>query len=437
MKKLFYKIALLALAALLAGCSMQTVDQLYRIPKRSEQYSDLQAAMDQAMAGRVFCAPRSGENQQTVQQADLDGDGLDEYLIFASSGAEKPLHILIFCQQGGEYVHLETIESAGTAFDQVEYVQMDARPGLEMVVGRLVSDQVLRSVSVYSFAEGRAEQLLSANYSKFLTCDLDEDSYAELMLLAPGTMETDNGVAVLYGMENGSMERSREADMSEPAERLKRILVGKLHGGVPAVYVASSANENAIVTDVYALIGGEFTNVSFSNESGTSVHTLRNYYVYADDIDNDGTVELPDLMSMMPVTEQGQVEGHDLIRWYAMAADGAEVDKLFTFHNFLGGWYLTLDEAWASRISVVQSGGSYDFYLWTEGAATKIFTVYVLTGTDREEQAAMDNRFVLHRGESTVYAAYMEVASGTISVSREDLINGFGLIRQDWKTGET
>ena len=43
------------------------------------------------------------------------------------------------------------------------------------------------------------------------------------------------------------------------------------------------------------------TNVTFSNDSGTSIQTMRNFYVYADDIDNDGVVELPSLLTMKPV----------------------------------------------------------------------------------------------------------------------------------------
>ena len=57
------------------------------------------------------------------------------------------------------------------------------------------------------------------------------------------------------------------------------------------MYVASSADGKTIITDIFAIKSGEFTNISFSNESGTSVRTLRNYYVYADDIDMDGVVE--------------------------------------------------------------------------------------------------------------------------------------------------
>jgi len=437
-KKRMILALLLATVLLLSGCSLRTIDQMYCLPKRSESYQDLQRVIDQAMVGKEYSAPLSGENRQTVQLADLDGDGEQEYLLFARSSSEKPLQILIFGRVEGEYVLIDTVDGSGSYFDMVEYIQMDEKPGLEMVVGRQLSDQVLRSVSIYSMRDGSAQQLVSTNYTKFLTCDLDVDGQSEVMVLRPGLSETDNGVAELYTMVNGNVERSNEAVMSGPTDRLRRIILGKLHGGQPAVFVGTTVEESALITDIYALVDGHFTNVSLSNESGTSVQTLRNYYVYAEDIDNDGEVELPDLITMRSMESERNLSRRYLIRWYAMAVNGSEITKMHTYHNYVGGWYLELDAAWASRISVVHRDNACDFYLWDSKnqQADKVFTVYALTGQDREEQAVTENRFVLHRSESTVYAAHMEVASGLMEISREDMIAGFHLIRQDWKTGE-
>lgn len=438
MKKRILLLLLAALACFMSGCAILTVDQMYRLPKRPEAYNDLQSVIDSAMVGLDYCAPRSGENQQTVQMADLDGDGIREYLLFAKGSSDKPLQVLVFRNRDDSFSLMTVIECSGSAFDQVEYVQMDGIGGMELVIGRQVSDQVLRSVSVYTFPNAEATLALTANYTEFLACDLNEDGCSELMVLRPGLTDADNGVAELYAMEDGAVHRANEAVMSGPSHRLKRILIGRLHGGKPAVFVGSTVEESAIITDVYALIDGVFTNVSLSNESGTSVQTLRSYYVCADDIDEDGEVELPDLITMAPPQNGSSAQEQYLIRWYAMDETGAETDKMYTYHNYLEGWYLQLDGAWAPRISVAQESGAYSFYLWDSAGqqAMKIFTVYALTGQDREQQALTDNRFVVYKGESVVYAAHMEVASGALEITPDDIINSFRLIRQDWKTGE-
>lgn len=440
MKKVNKLITVLLLGAmLLSGCSFRTVDEMYRLPKRSEAYKDLQSAIDAAMSGLDYCAPLAGEQRQTVQMADLDGDREDEYLLFAKGTSDLPLRILIFDKVEEDFVYIDTIESSGTGFDQVEYVQMDNKPGMELVVGRQLSDQVIRSLSVYTFSSGEAEQLVSTNYSKFLTANLDYDSYYELVVIRPGQVETDRGIVELYSVENGNVERSVEANMSEPVDQLKRILLGKLHDGQPAVYIASTVGDSALITDVYALVNGVFTNVTFSNESGTSVQTMRNYYVYAEDIDADGVVELPSLITMRPAAGRGLDSSQYLIRWYAMTADGGEVDKLYTYHNFVGGWYLEVDSVWAAKLTVQQQGNDYGFYLWDEAlqSTQKIMTVSVLSGQNRQEQSTADNRFVLYSTEAVIYAAKLEETAAQYNITPATVIQDFNLIHQEWKTGET
>lgn len=431
--------SLLLAMLLLTGCSMRTLDELYRVPRRSEEYNDLQSAIDRSIGDREYCAPLSGENLQTVQMADLDGDGTQEYLLFTKGNSDKPLQILIFRLENDEYVLADTIQSAGAAYDVVEYARVDDKPGYELIVGYQISDQVARFVSAYSFRGGKAVLLMSANYTKFVPYDINADGRSELMVLHAGESDEASGVAELYYYAGGAMERSNQASMSETVDQLKRIVAGRLHGGQPAVYVASAVGESAIITDVFAMVDGHFTNVSFSNESGTSVQTLRNYYVYADDIDDDGVVELPDLITMRSPADLNIATMQYLIRWYAMTATGGEVEKLYTYHNFQGGWYMTLDSAWAARVAVLQRGNSYEFYVWDEAFsdAQKLMTVYSFTNADREEQAWMDNRFILYKNDAVVYAADMDVSSAAYGITQDTLIKSFHLIHQDWKTGET
>lgn len=438
MKKWIY----LALAAsvallLLTGCGISTVGDLYSPPKRSEEYTNMQSLIQSTMSDAEYSAPVSGDNQQTVQAVDLDGDGENEYLLFARDNSEKPLKIYVFSGEGKNYHLLDIIESTGSSHDRVEYIQMDDKPGYEIVVGRLVGDQVVRSVSVYSLIGDQMEQIMASNYSEFLCCDLDGNGKSELMIFRPG--ETGLGIAVRYSLENGILERSQEIGMSEQAENIKRIMYGYLEDGTRAVYVASAVSgSDWIITDIFTATGSQLTNVSFSIEAGTSVQTLRNYYVFADDVDDDGVLELPSLISVAS-GEDGSITNQHVIRWYSMNSDGSVVDKKYTYHNFAGGWYLELDDSLAQHITVEQKGSSYVFLLWNEDRTDcqTLLTIYVLTGQKREEQAIKDNRFILLRGESTIYSAVLEVASADYNMTRESLIAKFHLILQDWKTGET
>ncbi len=435
MRKLVFTILLFALIAVaFSGCLMRTADEMYCLPKRSETYNSLQSAINSAMADLEYCAPIAGDNQQTVQMADLDGDGLQEYLLFAKANDDRPLRILIFANVDGAFVHTDTVTCNGTAFDRVEYAQIDKDGGVEIVVGRMLSDQVLRTVAVYSLSNGEAEQLVTTNYSYFLTSDLDADGISELFVLRPGLTETEAGQAELYTHTDGTLLRSNSVNMSSSVGSLKRIVVGKLHGGQSAVYVASSADDKTILTDVYILEEGLLTNVSVTGGE----QTMHNYYVYADDIDSDGVIELPGILPMRAIHQADGVNPHNLIRWYALCVDGSEVDKMYTYHNFLGGWYLELDSALVSRISVTGKNNIYDFYLWDEqDSSRKLMTLSVLTGQSREEQSLLDGAVVLYKSDSVIYTAFLEEQAQEYGLTAENVIRSFHLIHEDWKTGET
>ena len=114
------------------------------------------------------------------------------------------------------------------------------------------------------------------------------------------------------------------------------------------------------------------------------------------------------------------------------------MNKLYTYHSFTGGWFLELPDEIAAKVNVIQFGNSYEFSVTDDqGTTAKLMTLYVFTGQEREEQAVADNRFVLYRNESTVFAAHLEVASAAYNITQDSTKNAFHLITQDLVNGET
>lgn len=430
--------SMLVAALLLTGCTMRTVGQMYQLPKRSEDYSNLQSVMDKAMAGLKFSAPISGDNQQSVQMADIDGDNEQEYLVFCKGSAELPLRILVFDRVNGTYTHVDSIENNGADFDQVEYIQMDDKPGVEVVVGQKISDLLTRSVSVYTFADGEAERLITTSYRKFLAVDMDGDRKSELFVLHSGQLESDPGVAELYSLKDGIVERSNEASLSTSVDKLKRVLVGKLYDGKQAIFVATSVEDTSLVTDVYTISDERLINAVEADSEGMGTQTLRNYYIYADDIDSDSVTELPRVVTTKPLSSVSALEPSKLVLWYAMGSNGNTIDKLYTYYNAAGGWYLKIDNKLASRITVEVESNTFAFYLWNTDYtnAEKLFTVFVLTGQNREEQSLSDEKLVLLKTDMTIYAATLESVAERYGITQKSLIGSFSQIHRDWNSGE-
>lgn len=423
------------LILLLCGCAAKTVDEMYALPRRSERNSNLRSAIESAMEGRVYAAPLSGNNRESVQTADLDGDGKEEYLIFTRLTQTDALQILLFNQLTDENYQLwEIIDCKGSSFEQVQYASVDNAPGSELIVGTQLNENVTKTVTVYSFATGQSEKIKSMIYVRLLVVDLNEDDRSELMVIQNGDAVSGNGTVRLYSYRDGNLTGSAEAKLSVLPEFIRRIEVNRLSGEEPAVYVSSLSMSNSIETDIFALRDGVFTNIAQASEASAGVQPVSNYLVYAQDLDGDGILELPSLLNMMY-----NPTGQNLIRWFSVDIAGQETNKLYTFHNFDEGWYLQLQSEWIDRIAVEQNGNIYTFYMWNNsyGAAVPVFTVFTLTGRDRDSQAAVQNRFALHRGEDVVFAAKLESGSAIYGMTESYLQNNFHLIRQGWNASES
>ncbi len=414
---------LLAVMMLLSGCVLGTLDELYCLPKRSEVSENLQAVIDKAMAGLEYCAPSYGDNRHVSQSVDLDGDGVDEYLLFAKDDSDKPLKILIFCQLASGYVLMDTIEGYGFGYDFVTYAQLDDKPGLEMIVGRQVSEQVQRSVSVYRFTSGFSRQLLSTAYSQIATVDLDNDGISEMFLLSPGVSEKSYGTARLYTFRDGELQRSAEMMLSASMSGFKMLVSGTLEDGKNVIYVTCASTNHALVTDIFTMENKQLSTFASSIASDA----LHNVYVYPEDIDDDGVLELPRLVALSQVSENHRQEY--LVEWYSIDSEGNQIVKRCTYHNFVDNWYLVLDDYATDTLSTVQTETECVFYYGEE----KLFTILVLTDADREEQAKLPGRTILYRGESSIYVAEFEPYAIEQGID-EKLLQQFHPIRVDVNT---
>ena len=416
---------LLLMALTFTGCAMATVEELYCLPKRSEEYENIQAVIDKAMQGLTYSAPIYGDNRHFLQVADLDGDGIDEYLVFAKDNSDKPLKIMIFCQLASGCVLMDTIEGYGFGFDFVSYAQMDDRPGVELIVGRQVSDQVMRSVSVYRFTSGFARQLLNTSYNEITTTDMDLNGVGELLLLSAGPSEKSAGSAKLYSYRDGELQRSAEIQLSASMNGFQLLHSGVLQDGTPAIYVTCSADSQKLVTDIFVHDRGDL--LAFAK--GITVATLDNYYVYPQDLDNDSVLELPRLVEL-PSLEEGDAPQY-LIEWYSLDSQGNENKKFFTYHHYPQNWYLDLEKECLSGLSVRQSEhGSTIYY---EGKP--YVTILALTDADREEQSQQPDCIILHSGETVIYVAVLHESEIEQDISKA-LLTRFHSIRVELNTEE-
>lgn len=407
--KRFGRIFLLTIivAIVLSGCVMRTVDELYCLPKRSRSDNDMQAVIDKAMTGLIYCAPVYGENRQMVQPADLDGDGVDEYVVLAKGGSLRQLKLLIFGQYALGYELTDTIESYGSAFDFIEFANVDNQPGDEIIVGRQVGDGVARSAAVYHFEGGVTQQLLEVSYVKFLTKDLNADGRSELITIHPGETGDVFSTAMLYRYENNAVQRISQLNISASADHIKRIEPVVLQDKTLAILVVAEESESQLM-EIVSLQGGQLSHVY----GPAVVNKLRDNFIYPMDSDGDGDVELPELVSMNGYEDT--MDEESWVLWFGVDSNGKRTDGMYTYYSYENKWYIHLNRTWVDQLTVTRAEGICTFYNSNEEV---VMTVYALTGANRKEQAQQLGGVVLGSSDTITFAATIGSAAPGLDIT--------------------
>lgn len=422
---------LLLCLLLVSGCAMKSPSELYRLPAQPDSYYDLQAALDTIITGSaVYSAPVSGENRQAIQMQDLDGDGRNEAIVFAKGEGERPLKVFILSRDQSDSFRLTaTIEGEGASYDRVSYAQVDGSPGLELLVGRTVSDQVLHSIGVYSLQNSLTVELVNATYTAYTITDLNADGREDLLLLRSGADSLTNTVE-LYHYKDGAFLREPELALMGTGS-LKRMITGYSAENLSAVFIASQTESGIVTTDVFIMQDEQFRNLAAATD--TDNMTVRSYPAYAADIDGDGLIELPSVKKLSSEDETG----YQLITWYNLTAAGNKRTKLITYHDYSLGCYLVVPNTLKSSLIISSaSTGHGTAYTWSTKAEGELFTVYAFTGNDRQQLSAENGRFLLGEKNGICFAASLKEGAEKWNITEDSLKNSFHLIRTDWNTGE-
>lgn len=438
-------VSLLPLA--LTGCMMTaSVEGLYALPKLPPEYQALSAQIESILAaGAETVSPTSGANLQSVQLEDLNGDGEPEAIaFFRNNNDERPMKIYIFRALDETYEKVAVIEGSGTSIHSIRYLDMNGDGIKEILVSWRVSAQV-QALSVYGLDGLQPAALMSAAYARYEVIDLDNDDVLELVVLRGDESEAGGSLADYYDWDGESLLLLSSARLSVTVGELQWMQGGTLDSGETAVFVtgrvAGVEETSRAVTDILIYRESELSNIVLSQSTGVTSQIARFMNLQPTDIDGDGTTEVP-----MPATLPAGKDGEEKwkIYWFSYSADGTATQRVITYHNLTDSWYLLIPEAWDRHFTVVQDNTSTSEHATTfyslRGGATdqELFTIYTLTGENRETQAARGGRTVLLRQSGAVYAVQYTSAYGEWRYAIEPayLAERFNAITTQWSTGE-
>ncbi len=435
----------LLILLVLTGCVSMSVEDLYALPALSERYMSLQNEVDKITdAGAEYAAPTSGANRQALQLEDIDGDGSKEALaFFRVSGSSNPLQIHVFQRTEGKYVSAAVIEGSGANIESVNYADMNGDGSKEMIVGWQLSSGI-NLVSAYTMNDFQPVEIIHEDCTEFSMCALS--GRPDVILMRISSADSANE-AVLFRLTDDGEVESSSALLSDGIEAVVRIRSSRLKDECSAVFVESNYNGGSKITDILAYSGGALKNVS-RDDSGISLSTTRAMNIYCRDIDGDGMLEVPKPVPLPSVSDSATV--YYIIDWYSYNSKGQITRDMSTYHNFSDNWYLRLPDGWRGNIAVRRSDSAGEraivfSYLTGDNAAEEaveaadFLAISVLSDSNREERAAESDRFILLRQGGSIYTGIVLTPPDKVPLqfSQTEIMDDFHIIYSEWITGET
>jgi hypothetical protein len=441
MKKIaFLSIIFIYISVFLTSCSFigPDVSNLMRPPKLTKEQDQIQKSLEQILGSKVQLKyPSSGNYRSAIILHDLNGDKINEAIIFYSSQVEgEGTRIHILNMKNGKWQTMGDIGGSGYEIDQVEFTKLTTNKFDDFIVGWKINNKD-KGVSVYSFLNQKFKEVFTDKYSQMDFFDINNDNNIELVIINHQSDNQKVAQARVFEYLNNAFVKIGEAPMDGSVIEYTNSIVGNTPDGSKGLYVDGMRTDNSLITELIYFKDGKLLTPLFDVNKLTVTTTFRSVNIPCSDINNDGIVEIPISIALPGYETKPTNEIMWLTRWCVY--DGTDVLKLVltAVTNSDSGYYFVYPQRWESKVTIENNptDGSWIFKKYESESGTSnniIFTIKVFSEKDWNLSGRDTAYNELIRSEGKIYAAKLGTKNSdndSIYMSLDDIKKNIRLIK--------
>lgn len=287
----------LILMLLLSGCSglAGNVDELLSPPRLTLQQSRITDLLDEHVGSAVRLKyPRRGEFLSPFVTSDLDGDGINEIVVFYSDeSTSRNVHLAVFSLQKDEYVLTSESEGLGTEIEAISISDLYGNGSPSLIVGYTSTNLSDKYLAIYNYKDQTLQKLYDQGYSEYVLADFTGNATNDLVVLSPATQPGPIEASLLT-VQNGTLATIYSVTLDVRLQSCIALSATPAGDGTNALVIDGTLAGGAYASEVLRCENKKF--VSYSFELGSDIVNLTKRdtpLLKSRDADNDGIVECP------------------------------------------------------------------------------------------------------------------------------------------------
>lgn len=371
MKAAFLRMAAAAaLTVQLPACNFSaSVETMLSPPRLTAEQEQIYQAL-QLTAGNSISLkyPKHGDHLSAFTVVDLDGDGLDEAIVFynvsLSSAGENPLRLCLLTQKDGGWNSVKDYPAAGAEIERVDVAALGSNPRTNLIISYSLVDGGEYTAEVFHCEDGELVRSLAVPYSAMALRDLNGNGETELLTVSAAKFPNAAQATVYSLSQSGRYASPARAQLPESLTDVTRLVFGELprtdgRGSVPAIYVDGASGATHAQTAVMTYTDGALTTVYA--DSADHIPTLRPAGWRTLDIDSDGEPEIPVQAVFYGYTAGSEAPQLPMTNWY-VCRNGLLMRECASYYAVSEGYIFLMPPRWERRVTAVQEDEETVFY---------------------------------------------------------------------------
>lgn len=406
MKKPLFIFLFLILCLSLSGCTLPFFDSdsLMHPPSAAGDGQEIQETLNDALGtGYILRYPRSGTHRSAIIRADLDGDEVDEAVVFYRSSTDTAgtrLAIMdesegswnVVCQESGDGSDVDRVlflDCTGDGCSEL-VIGWQSYTGSNIVAAYKYSGGALSDLSVTETTEATGVQS-RLSYSELAACDIDSDGRDELFVASIDTINSESSVKMMKYAPSGAAGTLTVADeipLDQSITGFSSSTSGEVAPGVTGIYIGTYRRGSSIATDL--IVWNSKSGRMSAPFSSLPKPFLRTNDTQPEDIGEDGILKFA-VDTVLPSFSHDRSEMLYLTTWLKYSPDSKEkAEKYITRLEFPDkGYSVSFPDEWIGRVTAERALDDdvvYFFGYTEEGLGNELFRIKIFSAEEWKKQ---------------------------------------------------